>query len=269
MISCDKKNQELPTGKPIARVNEKFLYKEDLPGMLSGNAKIDDSIALTKAFIEKWIQTQLVLSQAENNLSSDQSEINREVENYRNNLIIYRYESALIQQKLDTAVTEDEIEKYYNEHLSQFQLKDNIVKVAYVKVKKKIPQIEKVKRWYTSSQAKDLEALNSWCIQFAENYFLDENTWLLFEDLVKEVPVQNYNTEHFLKNTRYLEVSDSLFHYFLNIKGFKIKNSLSPLSFEHENIRNIIVNKRKLNLIDQMKRDLLEEARESKNFEIY
>ena len=139
----------------------------------------------------------------------------------------------------------------------------------YIKLNKKTPGIEKVKRWYISNNTKDIDNLRSFCIQFAENYFLDDNTWLLFDDILKEVPIENYNTELLLKNNTNIELADSSYVYFLRIKGYKIKNSISPLSFERDNIKNIIINKRKLQLIDEMKREVYNQALDNKDFEIY
>jgi len=268
VFSCTQK-KAVSNEKPVAKVFEEFLYPSDLKNIVPLGFSQKDSAALIKNFIEKWIQTQLVLKHSEKNLTTEQLSIEKELKEYRKNLIIYNYQTELIHQKLDTIVSKEEIEKFYNEHLSQFTLKDNIVKVYYVKVSKTAPNIEKVRKWYISSQPKDIELLKSYCIQFAENSFIDDETWLLFDDLLKEVPIQNYNSEHFLQNTRAVEVADSSFKYFLNIKGFKTKNSVSPIGFETENIRNIVINKRKLKLIDEMKRQVYADAKENNNFEIY
>jgi hypothetical protein len=184
-------------------------------------------------------------------------------------LITYAYENELVKQKLDTTVADQEIEKYYTSNASDFQLKDNIIKVIYVKVNKKAPNIAKLKQLYKSESPKDKEQLASYCHQFALNFYLDDNSWLLFDDLLKEIPIQTYNKELFLQNNRYVEVSDSASSYFLNIKGFKTRNSISPLSFEKENIKNIILNKRKLQLISKMKEDVYNDAANNSKIEIY
>lgn len=255
--------------KPVARVFESKLYPADLKNIVPADIKGKDSAELMKRFIEKWVQDELVLQYAQRNLTTEQLDIEKEVEEYRKNLIIYKYQAELIKQKLDTVVTGEEIEKYYNTHSASFVLKDNIVNVNYVKLDKKTPGADKVRKWYTSSNPKDIENLRSFCIQFAENYFLDDNTWLLFDDILKEVPIEDYNQELFLKSSKNIEVADSLNIYFLRVKNYKIKNTPSPLAFEKENIRNIIINKRKLRLIDQMKKDVFNNAKDDKSFEIY
>ena len=267
--SCKNDQNNEKKEKTVARVFESELYESDLKNLVPAGISSKDSLELIKKHVEQWIQDALVLNYAKKNLTEEQLNVEKEVEEYRKNLIIYNYQKELINQKLDTIVKQSEIEKYYTDYSSNFILKDNIAHVYYIKLNKKTPGIEKVKKWYVSNNPKDIENLRSFCIQFAENYFLDDNTWLLFDDILKEVPIQNYNTELLLKNNTNIELADESYYYFLRIKGYKIKNSVSPLSFEKNNIKNIIINKRKLQLIDEMKREVYNNALDKKDFEIF
>jgi len=255
--------------KAIARVFDKSLYAEDVKEILPKNTSSKDSVIFVKGFIEQWITNELLMHQAESNLPADEKDVQKEMDEYRKNLLVYRYETELVHQKLDTAVTAQDIETYYNTHTQNFMLKENIVKVCYVKINKKTPNADKVKKWYTSKEVKDQDNLKKYCIQYADNFFLDDNTWLLLDDVMKEIPLRDYNPELLLKTSRLIELSDSTFNYYLNIKDFKIKNNPSPLSFEKENIRQMIINKRKLSLIEEMKQSVYSQAKENNNFEIY
>jgi hypothetical protein len=271
VFSCKtEKSNDTDTGKKaIARVFEKNLYAEDVKEILPKNTSPKDSAIFVNGFIQQWITNELLLHQAESNLSDEEKNIQKEIDEYRKNLLVYRYETELVHQKLDTAVSMQEIETYYNAHTQNFMLKENIVKVCYVKINKKTPNADKVKKWYISKEVKDQDNLKKYCIQYADNFFLDDNTWLLLDDVMKEIPLRDYNPELLLKTNRQIELGDSTFNYYLNIKDFKIKNSPSPLSFEKENIRQIIINKRKLSLIEQMKQSVYSQAKENNNFEIY
>jgi hypothetical protein len=174
----------------------------------------------------------------------------------------------LILQKLDTVVSEKEIEDYYDLNKSNFELKDNIVKVWYVKLRKNI-NLNPFRQLIRSDKPGDLKKLAELSAKTAVNSFLDEDSWLVFNDILKEIPIKTYNQEDYLKNNRYIEIQDSSFCYLLNIKGFMIKESLSPLSFEKDNIRNIIISKRKLKLISDMEDDLYQEAVKNSDFEIF
>ena len=254
---------------PIARAGAAYLYENDIENIVPKGTPSKDSLELLKKYIDNWMHDALVVQKAENNLTDEQKNVEKQLQDFRNSLITYAYEKELVKQKLDTLVDIQEIEKYYGANQADFQLKDNIIKVIYVKVNKKAPNIAKLRALYKSENLKDREQLTGYCHQFAENFFLDDNSWLLFDDLLKEIPIQAYNKELFLQNNRYVEVSDSGSSYFLNIKGFKIRNSTSPLSFEKENIKNIILNKRKLQLISKMKEDVYNDAANNKKLEIY
>ena len=269
--SCDSLKKEEET-KPIARVYDTYLHEKDLADIVPKGASSQDSALIVSRYINNWVQEKLLIRKAQGNLSDtskEMMEMEKKLLDYRNSLITYAYESELVRQKLDTSINDEEIQQYYDENQNNFELKDNIIKVRYVKVNKQAPDINKLKNWYKSEEPKDLTALESYCHQYAENFFLDENTWLLFDDLLKEIPIEAYNKELFLKYNRFVEVQDSANLYFVNIKGFKIKNSISPLSFEREKIRKIILNKRKLHLISQMKKDLYQEALQNKKIEVY
>lgn len=269
IVSCSDKNTKDENRKVIARVNSTYLYEDNIQDIVPKGTSTKDSIELVKKYIDNWIRETLVIQKAEDNLSDAQKNVEKQLQDYRNSLITYTYEKELVKQKLDTTVTNEEIEAYYNTNKSNFELKDNIIKVLYIKVNKKAPGINKLEKWYTSDNTKDRQQLAEYCHQFAENFYLDDNSWLLFDDLLKEIPIQTYNKELFLQNNRLVEVSDSLFNYYLNIKGFKIRNSTSPLSFEKDNIKNIILNKRKLQLVTKMKEDIYNDALNNQDIEIF
>jgi hypothetical protein len=258
LLSCNSKDEDQKT--QVARVGEAYLYVEDIGDIIPNRTSAKDSIFILKRYVEDWVHDQILVQKAEDNLTEVQKNVENQLKEYRNSLITYAYEKELIQGHLDTVVTNEEIEKYYETHQDDFQLKDNILKVIYVKVSKTAPKLELLRKLCKSENMKDREQLATYCHQFAENFFLNDEAWLFFDDLLKEVPIETYNKELFLKNNRFVEVSDSVSVYFLNIKGFKIRETISPLGFEVNNIKNMILNKRKLELITKMKEDIYNEA---------
>ncbi len=266
--SCDNKVAN-SSEVPLARVGDSYLFWSDVEHSFSDKIEAKDSIEIVQKYIQDWIKEMLVLHQAENNLTDERKSFDKMVENYRRSLITYQYESELVSQKLDTVVSDLEIERYYQENKGNFELKDNIIKVKFVKVRKNAPKIDKIKDWYRSDDTKSMDALANYCHQYAENFFLDDNTWLLFDDLLKEIPIKLYDKEQFLRNNRIIETQDSTFMYFVNIKGFMTKNSESPLSFERASIQSIIINKRKVVLIKKMREDIFEAGIKNKTFEIF
>lgn len=253
----------------VARVYDEYLYKSDIIGLVPKGTSAKDSLATVKSFIDSWIKTKLLIHNAEKNLSSEQKDFEKQLEDYRNSLLLFTYEKELIRQKLDTTVSDSAIAKFYESNKTEFLLKDNIVKVWYVKMPLKSANSTVIKALYKTDTETNKKILEEKCRQFAANYYLDDESWLMFDDLLKEIPIKTYDQEDYLKNHRFIEMQDSLYDYFVNIKDFQVKESVSPLSFERGNIKSIILNKRKLQLVEDMQNTLFKDALKEKDFEIY
>jgi hypothetical protein len=257
------------TERILARVDKEYLYESDIRGILPAGTTPTDSMTLVRGFIDNWIRHKLLIQQAQKNLSPGQMDFTSQLEEYKNSLIIYAYENALVQQKLDTVVTGDEIESYYNSNQGNFLLKDNIVQVQYVKLPKASRQVTQFRTLLNSDTPDSRNKLSQLCEKQAVDYFLDDQNWISFTEVLKEVPLKTYNQEEFLKNNRSFEYQDSAFVYLIRIRDFKIKESVSPMDFERERIRSVILNKRKIDLINRMHQDVYDNALKHDEFEIY
>jgi len=253
----------------IARAENKYLTYSDIEDIIPKNLNKEDSVLFITNYINSWIKESLILQKAEINLSDNQKDFQKQLEDYRKSLLIYTYEKELINQLLDTNVENSEIQEFYEHNQQNFVLKDDIVKVRYLKVFKKAPQLQKITKIYTSSKPKDIEKLKELAHQYAEKFHLNDEEWIYYDELKKEVPLKIEQTTGYLKNIKNIEVEDSLSYYFVYIKDFKLKNDVSPLSFETQNIQNIIINKRKLSLINKVSSDLYQEAIINNDIEIY
>lgn len=253
----------------MARVYDEYLYESDLKGLVAVGTLPKDSLLITRGYIDNWVLQQLIIQQAEKNLSSSQMDFTKQLENYKNSLTIFAYENALVRQNLDTLITEEETQNYYDANQQNFLLKDNIVQIQYVKLPLKTTFSKQIKKLLGSDNQDDKNELAELCEKNASDYFLDGENWLLFNDVVKQIPIKTYNQEEFLKNHRDLEYQDSMYVYLVRFRDFKIKESISPLNFEKQRIRDIILNKRKIELIGRMQDDIYSNAKKKNVFEIF
>lgn len=265
LFSCRDEHEQMP----VARVFDNYLYRENILAVIPPDAAPKDSEQLAQAFINNWIRQNLIVKKAELNLPEEMKNVQKQLDDYRTSLIIYAYEKELVRQKLDTIVPETEIENYYKKNKNEFELKDYIVKVLYVKLEKNSPDLKKVSKWYKSKEKEDLKKLEEYCRKFAVNFFVDTEVWLFFDDLLKEIPIESFNKEEFLKSNIPIEFQDESYLYFVNILEYRLKDDISPLSLVREKIVNILLNKRKIALIENMRKDIFEDALEKNNFEIY
>ena len=268
LVSCNLFNEKVDD-TAVARVNDKYLLLSDIQDIVPKDASKEDSALIINNYIQGWVKEALVLQKAELNLKEEQKNFDKQLEDYRKSLIIYSYERELIHERLDTNVSNDEIQAFYEKNQQNFELKDDIVKVRYLKVIKNAPEVKKIRKVYKSTKPEDIEKLKELAHQYAEKFHLNDNQWIYFDELKKEVPLNVAEAKGYLNNIKNIEVEDSLSYYFVYIKDYKLKNDVSPLSFEKHNIRNIIINKRKLKLINTISNDLYQEAFLNKDIEIY
>ena len=270
LVSCDLlfgPNDE-KVGEPVIRVFDKFLYQSDLSKIIPEGTDSVDSIILVQNYMNTWTETQLMIHRAELNLNEGQMNFDQELTDYKNNLIIYKYEQALIQQKLDTSISPQEIQNYYSDNPQNFELKDYVVKARWIKVDKEAPKLKKIRKVINSEKEEDIAALEDYCYQFAANCLL-EDTWLYLDEFYSSVPLKTNNIEGFLRSNASFEVEDEQFLYLVYIKDYKLKETISPLELERDKIKNIILNKRKIKLLSAIRDGLLEEGKDKNNVQYY
>lgn len=252
-----------------AKVYDKSLLKSELQDIVPKNIKGKDSINIINSYVQAWIEKNVLLKSAESNLNENQKDFEKEIEDYKTSLLIYNYEKEFVNQKLDTIISDKEIENYYQAHQNDFQLKENICKVWYAKIRVGASGLNEFKRMFGQNTSKAKIYVENYCRKNAINFFLDDEKWLFFNDLKKEIPLEYYNEELFLQNNKQVELKQKEYIYFVSFKGFKIKDGISPLSFETSRIKSIILNKRKVKLIGQLKKDLINKATENNEVKIY
>jgi hypothetical protein len=254
-----------------------------LAGIVAPGTLQADSTEAVQAYIHNWIQQKLLIQKAKKNLPDYQKIFEQEIENYRNSLIIFAYQNALVEQAVDTTVAETEIENYYDERKQQFLLKNNVVRVRFAKlenypekskdktIREKIKMKETIFKLFFSNDLKgeDWRELSDLCQKLSTNYYLDSDQWISFNDVLKEIPVEAYNQEDFLRKNKEFQVPDGNYVYYVKILEFRLKESFSPIEFEREKIRNIILNNRKVKLIESLRNEIMSEGYEKNWFEIY
>ncbi len=256
-------------GDAVARVGNTYLYASDIANIIPKNASPRDSITIVRSYVNDWVRTNVMISQAELNLPPDQLDFSKQLEEYRNSLIIYKYETSLIDQNLDTIVTDGEIEDYYNSHLSDFELKENITKAAYIIIDNNLTLEDQFDHIFSLEDSILFDSLDYLVPSYALSSNLDTSKWISFFNIQKVIPIETYNREHFLKNNRLVKINTEKFIYYVKFFNFKIKDDISPLDFKRNDIYNIIISKRKVMLAKEVRSDIYERALKNSEFEVY
>ncbi len=253
----------------LARAYGSYLYVSDLDGLVPVGAGTSDSLAICRNYIDNWVKNQLLVSQAEKNLTDVQKDFSRQLTDYRNSLIIYKYESELIRQSLDTVITEEEIDNYYQANRQNFKLNNNIVQVVFAQVSNDSPKKAKIKSLVKSDLQEDRDSLEFYCLRYAEDYQIVDEDWIIFDELLMRVPIKVNNPETWLNKNKFVELKADNGYYYVNFIDFMLRESISPLAMQRNNIKSIIINMRKKMLIRAMKDEIFEQAMKDNEFEFF
>lgn len=265
ITACTKTVDE----SPVARVGEAYLYPSDISRMLPVNTDSEDSILLAGEYINKWVKQQLLIEKANENLTNSQKDVSRELEEYRNSLIIYRYKQELVMQRMDTAVSSQQVSEFYTQNQQTFLLDRCIVKAAFVKVPRDLADQELLKEFVVDSSEEGQIELRDYCMQYAKNFEIAVNNWIDFAVLNRNMPEPIETPASFLVGNKMHELYDDNYYYLLYVYDFILANDLAPLEYVENNIKNLILNQRKIQFLKEMENNIFTEGERQKKFKIY
>jgi hypothetical protein len=244
---CSKSKNK--SDEPLAKVGETFLYKSDLQNLVKPGLSKEDSLSMINSLTEKWIRKQLILEKAVLNLTDEEKDVEKELDEYRSSLIIYKYEQKLIEEKLDTLVTNGEMMNYYNENPQNFILNNNIVRAVFIKLPLNAQKILELKEWLKVENDENVKLTDNYCYQQAIKYDYFNDKWVGFENIKMLFPFGSELSDQSVTANKIYEATDSLYHYLLNIRDIQLKGTVAPYNYVEDNIREIIILKRKQKLI--------------------
>ena len=253
----------------VARAYDTYLYPEDLENLVNEGSSAIDSQNLVNAYIDQWHRQQVLLHRAQENVKLDLAQINKQIEEYRNSLVIYELEQAIIREKLDTVVSEEEISQYYTENEAIFLLKRPIFKASYLELETDAPDRANLRKWLLSDDSDDRKLLQSYAEQHSVSFSLADTSWYYIEELAKKIPIAQIDENNYRNYGQIFNITENNKIYLIILHDSKFKDSRSPLSIERDNIRNLIINRRKILLINKEEQELINEARNQNKIEVY
>jgi len=267
--SCDfiKKSDG---SNPIARVNENYLYEDDINDLVSEGTSKQDSILLIQNFINRWATQQLFVDGAKLNLSEEkQAAFDKLVVQYKNDLYSKAYIEALVKRSIDIAVSIDEAEAYYTNNKEVFKLNEELIKFRYIHLDENIINYSNIRKQFRRYNKIDKKILDSISIQF-KSYSFNDSIWIKLTQVIKKIPaVNSENKNQLLKKSNFVQLKDSLGVYLMQINDVLVRNDTAPLEYVKPTIDQIVINKRKLELIKELEKDITKDAIKNKQFEIY
>lgn len=254
---------------PLVEVAGEYLYQEDLQAALPFNLSKDDSVLFAEHYIRNWVEDALLFDKAEGNIP-DNAKIAKLVENYRRALIMHTYQEELVNQKLANEISEEEISTYYENHKALFQTEQPLVKGLFIKVPLQSQDLASVRKWYKSNRQASIENLEKYSLRNAVSYDYFYDRWLPLSDIAVKIPLKALDTdENYLDKNRNIEVKDTAYCYFLHIEEFLGKDKQRPLDFAEKEIKEILINLKRVEFINKVKEELYQRASDRNKINYY
>jgi hypothetical protein len=269
LTACNNRTEPVKR-VPVAKVGDVVLYADEIPKLLQPGISPEDSAAVIQNYINKWAKKELLFMKAEQNLTPEfKNEIELQLEDTRANLVIYQYQRQMMLEKMDTTISDEEMESYYATNEKNFLLNSNIVKALFIKVPLETPGIDKIRLLARSNEQKDLQQLESYCYQFAEKFDDFNEDWVTMDRLSVELPQDIVNQDNFLRKNSWFETSDSSSVYMITIRDYRQRYSLAPFDYIKNDIKSIILNNRRFEFLQSLENGIYNEAIKENSFKIF
>lgn len=265
--ACSRTKQEQQQ-EPLARVYDKYLYPSDLQNMIPENSSSEDSIKISDEFINNWIRHNLILKIAEDNLPNKLSEIDKQAKDYRESLVIYAYEKQWLAENLDTIVYQDSLKAYYDNAAQEFILKSNIYKLSYAIIPASVTGYDTLKRLMSRDVTEVRNDLETFCAVHCKTYLIDSQNWLSEDALFKILPVQLFENNK-LREMGMAEYADESNKYIVTVHSVRNSGTIAPFEFVKNDIRQMIIGKRKMQILKNNYQNMYLDGLKKENAEIY
>jgi len=269
LASCDFSFQE-KSQEAIARAGNDYLYKNDIVGLVPPEASKEDSIMVVKAHIERWAMQKLLTQAAEMNLTQKQkNDFEKLIEKYKIDLYTNAYLEQLVKTRVDTTINKSELEEYYNENKSNFRTNSKLVKLRYISVPKEHQKLNEIKKHFFHPKDSDSDFWDTYSAQL-NAFALNDSVWVEMNQIYQKIPFINLNNQnHYIQAGKKHEHKENDNVYFLQIKSVLPANEISPYNYIEPTIRQVILNKRKLDFIKKIEKEITEDALKKNIYEIY
>jgi len=253
-VSCNKKD------RVVAEVFHQKLYLSEIQQQLPDNLSEEDSILLCQKLIDQWVTKQVVLNAAKQELSISEQAFAKELQDFKDNLLMNAYFDKITSDTSLFQVTDTEVRQYMHQYSYHYAVEREIIKLNYIRLSKH-SKIEKSIRdiFFNDNKRISLRPqLIKMCADSIE-YFMDDETWLYLDEISKELPETFITQLSLNSNVQHIVVSDDTYDYLIVKFDYHTKHVKGDLQDELESAKAMLIQKKKSDYIKQRIQELKNE----------
>ena len=268
LASCKAISEFFDKEEVVAEVGQAKLRKSELDRVVPAGLPAEDSVRLARQYINTWALDQVFLNVAEQQLSKSEKDVTKELEAYRTSLLKYRYEQLYVNERLDTAVSDDAVQEYYEAHSSKFILQRPVVKARFLSISEDSPMLKTIRKKMSSDEVEDIIEADSLAFSSAFKFTTWNNEWIDAAVMAREfgqdyASVLSGVSKGWNERTDTSGVVNAAY-----VTEIVPKGATSPLEYSTPFIKDMIISARKQALVSALEHDLLEDARVNGKFVI-
>ncbi len=266
--ACKNKNSQ--DSDAVVRVNDSYIYRKDLDKLVAPGTTAEDSLVIVNNYFNHWATQRLLLDVAAFNLSDEKkSEIQDLVDQFKTDLLTAAYLERMVQQSLDTVVSETDLRNFYNENKDKLVSNEVLVQLRYVNVLNENPKLASIKKYFLSNKKQDFKKLEDLSLQM-KSYALNDSVWVNMNQIYGKLPfITSDNIKSYLSDGLFYEIKDAESTYMVKVNKVLDKNSISPFEYIKPTLIQTVMNNRKMELIKKIQKDILDDANKNNQYEIY
>ncbi len=267
-VSCgsgpDKK------AEAVARVNDFYLYKDEIKGLVPAGTSKADSAVIVRNYIDRWASQKLLIDRAEVNLSDAQKAgFDKLIRQYRIDLYTKAYIEEVVKTTVDTIVSDDELNTFFKENKENFKTNGMLVRLRFVHLAKDNPKYETIKSRFFDFRKSDRKFWDAYAMQF-KSFALNDSVWADMGQVYGKLPFINPdNRDSYMQPGKSIQYPDGADMYLVKVVNVIDRNQVSPFEYVKPTLREVIVNKRKLELIKKFEKEITDDAIKDNKYEIY
>ncbi len=270
LVSCGKKDATVKKEDAAARVNDVYLGKEELAGLVPAGTSKKDSLAIIKSYIDRWASQKLLFDAAIVNTSAEkQAELDKLIQQYKTDLYTRAYLEEMVKQSVDTTITEDQLAAYYNKNKDNFRTTGMLVKMRYLRMEKNHPKFALARQRFLSGNKKDKKAINDMSLYF-KSYAFNDTTWTSMNEVYQKLPfITPDNRGRYISSGISYQYPDSADVYIVKVNKVIDRNAVAPYEYIKPTLKEVIINNRKLELLKKIEKDITDDAIKNNKYEVY